>query len=248
MRDGPGAAPRMDGKAPEGLPSADDGDAPKKMPPPLRPPFRGIGLFVGAGVTFAVALSEQIAGHVLVKRRCIDPVARESMMVDDTQAAEELGNAVVRCLPGVVPAIALRVNSDLALLATIGMATAGAMIRAERTSYDHAFANRKQKNIPALRGAGVGLIAGGVITWFTLGPAAWALLSKCGTAKCATRSRAMAFVTRDIGAVMAASGAAMLGFAESYRRHHERFSRERAIMYAPIFGRGMAGLGVSGKF
>jgi hypothetical protein len=232
----------------EKLPSGEGEDAPRKMPPPLRPPYKGIGLFVGASVTFAVALSEQIAGHILVKRRCIDPVARESMMVDDTQAAEELGDAVVRCLPGVVPAVALRINSDLALLATIGMVTAGAMLRAERKAYDDAFADRRQKNIAALRGAGIGLIAGGVITWFTLGPTAWALLSKCGTAKCATHARAMAFSTRDVGAVLAAAGAGMLGFAESYRRHHERFARERAIMFAPTFGRGMAGLGVTGRF
>ncbi len=244
VREGPGAAPAMDGR----LPSNETDDARPRMPPPLRPPYKGIGLFIGAGVTFAVALSEQIAGHVLVKRRCIDPVAKSSMMLDDTDDAEALGDAIVRCLPGVVPAVALRVNSDIALLATIGMTAAGAMLRAERKAYDDAFSDRKQRNIVALRGAGVGLIAAGVITWFTLGPSAWAILSKCDTAKCAGRARVMAFTTRDIGAAMAAAGAGMLGFSEAYRRKHEGFARERAIMFAPQLGRGMAGLGMSGKF
>jgi hypothetical protein len=247
VREGPGAAPRMDGKT---LPGEvdDDDDGRKRMPPPARPPSRGTDLFIGAGVMFSVALAEQIAGHVLVKRRCIDPVAKNSMMVDTPEGAEAFGDAIVRCLPGVVPAIALRVNSDLLLFGTIGMLAAGAMLRAQRKAYDDAFAQKRQRNIKALRGAGIGLVAGGVITWLTLGPTSWGLLSKCGTAKCATRARAMSFTTRDIGALLAASGAAMLGFAEAYRRRHDEYSRERAIMFAPQFGRGMAGLGMTGRF
>jgi hypothetical protein len=236
----------MDGKTLPG--EVDDDEDRKRLPPPPRPSARGTDLFIGAGVMFSVALAEQIAGHVVVKRRCIDPVAKNSMMVETPEGAEAFGDAIVRCLPGVVPAIALRVNSDLLLLGTIGMLAAGAMLRGQQRAYDDAFAQKRQRNIKVLRGAGIGMIAGGVITWLTMGPTAWGLLSRCGTAKCATSARAMSFITRDIGALLAASGAAMLGYATAYRRKHDEFSRERAIMFAPQIGRNMAGLGFSGRF
>lgn len=248
-RDGEGASPRM-GPAP--LPGGDPEVEPaKKLPPPLRPPYRGIGLFVGASVSFGFALAEQIVAHVIVKRRCIEPVAEQAAMTDpfdsDTDA-EEVGNAVITCVPGVLPVVALRVNSDIALLAMIGMATAGAIYRAERVAYDDAFASRKQARISRLRGAGIGLVAVGALTWLTMSPAAWGVLAKCDDAKCASRARVMGFLTRDAGAVLVASGAAMLGFSETYRRKHEHFSRERALLWAPTFGRGLVGISVQQRF
>jgi hypothetical protein len=236
------------------LPDADKAEeeaAVKKMPPPSRPPYRGIALFAGAGAMFAVALAEQIASHVIVKRRCIEPVAKQAEMTDpfdDETDAEEIGNAIIECVPGVLPVVALRVNSDLALVAMIGMATAGAILRADRTAYDHAFAMKRNAKIARLRGAGIGLIAVGATTWLTLGPASWGVLAKCDDAKCATRARAMGFSMRDVGAVFVAAGAAMLAFSETYRRKHEAYSRERAILWAPAIGRGYAGISLMQRF
>jgi len=237
---------------PTPLPGDDDAATPmKKMPPPSRPPYRGIALFAGAGAMFAVALAEQIASHVIVKRRCIEPVAKQAAMTDpfdDETDAEEIGNAIIECVPGVLPVVALRVNSDLALIAMIGMATAGAILRADRTAYDHAFASKRNNKIARLRGAGIGLIAVGATAWLTLGPASWGLLAKCDDAKCATRARAMGFSMRDVGAVLVAGGAAMLAFSETYRRKHEAYSRERAILWAPAIGRGYAGVSLMQRF
>ena len=233
------------------MPGGEDEAPVKKMPPPSRPPYRGIGLFVGAGVTFGIALAEQIASHVIVKRRCINPVAEQANMTDpfdDETDAEEIGNAIIQCVPGILPVVALRVNSDLALVAMIGMATAGAMLRADRTAYDDAFASRRQNKIARLRGAGIGVIAVGATAWLTLGPASWGVLAKCGSAKCAGRARVMSFTTRDLGAVLVAAGAAMLAFSETYRRKHELYSRERAIMWAPSIGRGYAGVSLMQRF
>lgn len=249
-RDGAGASPSMRPRGEPTLPGGDEAPA-KKLPPPLRPPYRGIGLFVGAGVTFAVALTEQIVSHAIVKRRCIEPVAEQAEMTDpfdDDTDAEEIGNAILQCVPGVLPVVALRVNSDLALVAMIGMATAGAILRAERAAYDDAFAGRINRRIPKLRGAGVGLIALGAVTWLTLGPASWGVLAKCDDAKCAGGARVMGFTSRTIGAAIVAAGAGMLGFAEGYRRKHEHFSRERALLWAPSFGRGMVGVTVQQRF
>lgn len=262
-RDGAGASPPMrddrgrddrgrdDRGRGDRLPGGDDDTPVKKMPPPLRPPYKGIGLFTGAGVMLGVALAEQIASHVIVKRRCIEPAAEQAAMTDpfdDDSDVEDVGNAIIKCVPGVLPVIALRVNSDLALVAMIGMATAGAILRAERIAYDDVFAGRMSKRIPKLRGAGVGLIAVGAATWLTLGPASWGVLAKCDDAKCAGRARAMGFTTRTIGAALVAAGAAMLGFSESYRRKHEHFNRERALLWAPMFGRGLAGVSVQQRF
>lgn len=251
-RAGEGASPSMNpAGGPPMLPGADPSTTRPKLPPPSRPPHRGIGLFVGAGTAFAVALAQQIAGHIIVKRRCIEPVAEQSAMTDpfdsDTDA-EEIGNAIIECVPGVLPIVALRVNSDLALLAAVGMATAGAVLRGERQAYDDAFASRMSKRIPALRGAGIGLVAGGALTWLTLGPASWGVLAKCDNAKCASRARAMAFISRDVGVALAAAGAGMLAFSESYRRRHEAFSRERALLWAPVVGRGFAGISLMQRF
>jgi hypothetical protein len=257
-RDGAGASPPMrddrgrdDRSRGDRLPGGDDEMPVKKMPPPLRPPYKGIGLFTGAGVMLGVALAEQIASHIIVKRRCIEPAAEQAAMTDpfdDDSDVEDVGNAILKCVPGVLPVVALRVNSDLALVAMIGMATAGAILRAERIAYDDVFAGRMSKRIPKLRGAGVGLIAVGAATWLTLGPASWGVLAKCDDAKCAGRARAMGFTTRTIGAALVAAGAAMLGFSESYRRKHEQFNRERALLWAPMFGRGLAGVSVQQRF
>lgn len=237
---------------PAPLPSVDDDEAPaKKLPQSKRPPYKGIGLFIGASATFAVALAEQIAAHVIVKRRCIEPVAAQTQMTDpfdDQTDAEEIGNAVISCVPGILPVVALRVNSDLALVAMIGMVTAGAWLRAERVAYDDAFASRSQPKIGRLRGAGIGLIAVGAVTWLTMAPASWGILAKCDDAKCATRARAMGFAFRDVGAVLVAAGAGMLAFSETYRRKHEHFSRERALLWAPAIGRGFAGITLQQRF
>lgn len=208
-----------------------------------------MGLFAGAGVAFAAALTEQIVAHVLVKRRCIDPVARRlAEPVEVPDDFERVGEAVLRCVPGVLPAIALRVNSDLALAASVGMVAAGTLLRGERDAYDHVFSGGRRRELTKFRGAGIGLVAGGALTWLTLSPAAWGVLAKCATARCATGARAMGFSVRSVGAALVAVGAGLLGYSEAYRRNHERYTRERAWTFAPQFAPGMAGLGVSGRF
>ncbi len=259
LRDGPGAAPAMSAAddARGRLPGRDDDDddGGPRMPPPLRPPYRGAGLFAAAGVTFGVALAEQIVGHLIVKKRCIEPVAAQAAMTDpfDSQTdAEQVGDAVLRCAPGILPVVALRVNSDLALATTIALVTAGAVLRGERDAFDHAMGSgthvRVPRRVQQLRWAGIGVLAAGAAVWVSLSPASWAVLAKCDSARCASRARAMSFSTRDLGAALVAAGAGMVGYAESYRRNHERFARERAILWAPSVGRGWVGLSLSSRF
>ncbi len=233
------------------------GDEPPKpslaLPPPRRPPYSGVGLFVGAGITFSAAVAEQIVAHILVKRRCIDEFAAQStpMAMDADEArteADNIGDVLLSCAPGVLPAVALRVHSDIGLLATIGLASAGAALRAQRSGYDDVFGDRPPKPMLGLRAAGVSLIGTGVVTWLTTGALSWGILAGCRTARCATRARLMAFTTRDAGAVLIAAGSGMLAYAVSHRRAYDRYFRERAfsVGVAPVAGGG--GLSMSGRF
>lgn len=204
-------------------------------------------------MTFSAALAEQIVAHVLVKRRCIEPFANppepDPMSPDEANSeAEDFGEALLECAPGVLPAIALRVHSDLGLLATIGLASAGAALRAQRRAYDDAFGDRRPKAMLGLRAGGISLIGAGVVTWLTTGAASWGLLASCRTARCATRARLMAFTTRDTGAVLIAAGAGMLSYAIAHGRAYDRFSRDRALSVGTAWVPGGAGLSLSGRF
>jgi hypothetical protein len=224
-----------------------------RLPPPQRPPYTGLGLFIGAGVAFSVALSEQIIAHVLVKRRCIEPFAAqtgvEAMTPEEAQTeAEDFGQALLGCAPGVLPAVVLRVQSDLGLLATIGLASAGAALRAHRKAYDDVFGDRPALPMMGLRIAGISLLSAGVVTWLTTGALSWGLLASCRDAKCATRARLMAFTTRDTGAVLVAAGAGMVTYAIAHRRAYDRFYRDRALSVGTALLPGGAGLSISGRF
>ncbi len=236
--DGPTAAPRI-GELDSELPAT----VRLELPPPSRPPYRGTGLFIGAGVTFAIALTEQIIGHRLVKRRCIDPIGR-----GEFDTSEDVGDVVAGCAPGVLPAIALRVHSDLGLLATIGLATAGAMTRANSEAYAHVFDTQRRRQVAGLRIGGLSLLGAGVVTWLTTGATAWGILGNCGSARCANGARLMAFITRDVSVAMIASGAGMLAFAEVYRRRHDGYTRDRALSIGPAVSRGTFGLSATGRF
>lgn len=242
-----------------------------KIPPPPRPPYRGTGLFIGAGVTLAVAIAEQVVAHVLVKKRCIDPIQRELDAMDaamdepvDPTAdmdgdgvpdileidsdAERAGELVVDCIPGIVPALALRVHSDLGLLATIGLATAAGMLRARQRAWDDVFGNKPRAAFTAHRIAGISLVAGGVVTWFATGAGSWGWLSSCKSTSCAVKARILNFSMRDVSAVMIAGGGVLLGFAEAYRRNFDRYERDRAFSVGPSVAIGGGGLSVSGRF
>jgi hypothetical protein len=253
---------------PTDAPAAGPGSSFPRLPPPTRPPYRGTGMFIAAGVTFSVALAEQIVAHVLVKRRCTDPVQRR---IDEDAAneptdptldadgngvpdileipdeAERAGELVIDCIPGVVPAIALRVHSDIGLLATIGLATAAGLLRARRAAYDDVFGQRAQRQFRAFRIAGLSLVAGGVVTWFATGAGTWGWLAGCDDGRCVTRARLTNFLTRDTSALMIASGGALLGFSEAYRRNFDRFARDRAWSIGPTVGATSVGLTIQGR-
>jgi hypothetical protein len=245
-RSGPGAAPKM-GPGPA-LPGTSDAPAPAvRFPPPVRPPFSGTGLFIGAGVAFGLALTEQIVAHRLVVKRCIDPLDRQAA-IEDVETAEDFGHAVAECVPGVLPAIALRVHSDLALVAAIAFAAGGAVMRGRQQAFDHVFAGKKRRDLAALRISGISLLATGLVTWFATGAAAWGMLGSCHSAACAKQARRVHFATRDTGVAIAAAGAGMLGFAEGYRRAHEGFTRDRALSIGPVAGFGTYGVAIAGRF
>lgn len=238
----------------EPLPGGDEDERPVlRLPPPRRPPYAGVGLFIGASVTFSAALAEQIVAHVLIKRRCIEPFAAQAGNDATTpeeaeQEVRDFATALVQCAPGVLPAVVLRVHSDLGLLATMGLASAGAALRAHRNAYDDVFADRPARRMLGLRIAGVGLLGTGVVTWLTTGAASWGLLGACRDAKCATRARLMAFTTRDTGAVLIAAGAGMLTYAIAHGRAHDRFFRDRALSVGAAWLPGGAGVSLAGRF
>ncbi|MCX4245378.1 hypothetical protein [Paraliomyxa miuraensis] len=235
----------------EPLPGGDEDDERPTFhfPPPQRPPYSGVGMFVGAGLTFSAALSEQIVAHVLVKRRCIDPFDEPvDPMAPPLSEAEDIGNTLLECAPGVLPALVLRIHSDIGLLATIGLASAGSALRARRRAYDDVFGNRPVRDMKGLRIAGVGLIGTGVVTWLTTGALSWGLLATCRDTKCATRARLVAFTTRDTGAVLIAAGSGMLAYALAHRRAYDRTQRDRALSVGTAWLPGGGGLSVSGRF
>jgi hypothetical protein len=238
----------------EPLPGGPEEERPLlRLPPPRRPPYSGVGMFVGASITFSAALSEQIVAHVLIKRRCIEPFAAQSEL--DTMSPEAAGNglesyadALVRCVPGVLPAMVLRVQSDLSLLATIGLVSAGAALRAQRQAYDDVFADRPPRRMVGLRAAGLGLLGAGVVTWLTTGALSWGLLASCRDAKCATRARLLAFTTRDTSVALIAAGGGMLTYAVAHERAYDRSFRDRALSVGTAWLPGGGGLSLSGRF
>lgn len=229
--------------APPELPGDETQAQAFRLPPPERPFYGGTGLMIGAGVTFAVALSEQIVAHILVKRRCIDPIGAGA--IEDTA---DFGQIFTQCAPGVLPALALRVHSDLGLLATIGFAAGGGALRGQRDAWDDVFRTPKPRKVAGLRIGGIALIGTGVVTWFSTGAAAWGVLGKCRTSRCANAARAMAFSTRHVSAVLVAAGAGMLAYAEGHRRHTSRYQRDKLMTVQPVVGFGVTGLAVSGSF
>ena len=239
--DGPTAAPRI-GEAPASDLPPDA--AALKLPPPARPPYRGTGLFIGAGVAFAVALTEQIIAHRLVKTRCIDPIGR-----GEYDTSEDVGEVFTGCAPGVLPAFALRVHSDIGLLVAVGLATAGGMTRGNHDAYGDVFdPPGRRREVAGLRIAGISLIGAGMVSWLTTGAASWGVVGNCGSARCVNAGRLMGFITRDVSAAMVASGAGMLGFAEAYRRRHDGYSRDRLLSIGPSLSFQGAGLRLSGRF
>ncbi len=239
--EGPTAAPRIGA-----LPSAEDppASAYAQLPPPVRPPYRGTGLFIGAGIAFTVALTEQIIAHRLVKTRCIDPIGR-----GEIDTADDVGEVFQTCAPGVLPALALRVHSDIGLLAAVGLATAGGMTRGNADAYADVFdPPGRRRTVAGLRIAGISLIGAGVVSWLTTGAAAWGVVGNCGDARCVNRGRLMGFITRDVSAAMVASGAGLLGFAETYRRRHNDYTRDRALSIGPTLSLQGAGVRVGGRF
>lgn len=237
----PTAAPRI-GELPN---SESPPESPyARLPPPARPPYRGTGLFIGAGVAFTVALTEQIIAHRLVKTRCIDPIGR-----GEVDTAEDVGDVFQQCAPGVLPAFALRVHSDIGLLAAVGLATAGGMTRGNADAYGDVFDPPGQRRtVAGLRITGISLIGAGVVSWLSTGAAAWGVVGNCGTARCVNGGRLMGFITRDVSAAMVASGAGLLGFAETYRRRHDGYTRDRALSIGPTLSLQGAGMRVGGRF
>ena len=262
---GPGLAPTMDSP---GAAPAQEADGPPqrwRLPPPKRPPYSGTGLFIGAGVTFAIALTEQIVAHVLVRRRCIDPFADELAMTEDEDpvvidpmdpperidptggAGEDIGEITAKCAPGVIPALALRVHSDIGLLAMVGLASAGGSMRGRTQAWDAVFGDKPYKDSARGRIAGISLIGTGVVTWFSTGAASWGWMASCKDARCVRSARILNFTMRDASALMVASGAAMLAFSETRRRATSGFERDRALSFgmSRIPGGGL--LGLSGR-
>lgn len=239
--EGPTAAPRIGEVPPSDVPPE---AGYLKLPPPVRPPYRGTGLFIGAGVAFAVALTEQIIAHRLVKKRCIDPIGR-----GEYDTGEDIGEVFGGCAPGVLPAFALRVHSDIGLLTAVGLATAGGMTRGNHDAYGDVFdPPGRRRQVAGLRIAGISLIGAGMVSWLTTGAASWGVVGNCGTAKCVNAGRLMGFITRDLSAAMVASGAGMLGFAETYRRRHDGYTRDRLLSIGPSLSLRGAGLRLSGRF
>lgn len=219
-----------------------------RLPPPRRPPYSGVGLFVGAGISFSTALAEQIVAHIMIKRRCIEPFANDVAADDPDEEAENFRDALVGCAPGLLPAVALRVHSDIGLLAMIGLASTGAALRAQRDAYDEVFADRPPRALLGLRAGGASLVGFGVVTWLTTGAVSWGLLARCRTARCATRARLVGFTTRDTGAVMIAAGSGMLAYAISHRRGYDRYFRERAMSLGATFLPNGGALTLRGRF
>lgn len=214
-----------------------------RMPPPERPPYGGVGMFIGSGASFAIALGGQIIGHSLLKRSCIDPAGRGEF--DD----EDAGAVIGRCAQGVVPAVVLRVQAGIALFTTVGLAAGGAALRGRRDAFDDTFSGtNKGRRVPALRAAGIALLGVGAASWLTGAAVAWSLLPRCGTARCANTNRVVALTTRSLSAAIVSAGGGMLVYSEAYRRNASLYRRERAMSIGPDLGRHHLGLSLGGKF
>jgi len=230
------------GQIPPG--SLDEEAARPRVPPPARPQFSGVGMLVGAGVTFVVAIVEQSIAHRLVARECIEPAEGA-----DIQTAEDFGNLLINCAPGLVPAAPLRIHSDVNLIATVALTAAGAGLRGHRDAWDDVFRRQKKsKRHRALSIAGATLIPVGFASWLITSAAAWKRLGSCTDASCAIKARLMAFTTRDASVAVVAAGAGMLAYGLAYNRSHGRFAREKALTVAPQVSWQSLGLQLRGKF
>ena len=152
----------MDGKAGRRPGVIPLGDVPDEdvLPPPPRPVFSGVGWMVGAAITLALAVSEQVTSQVLITRRCIRPLRNTNI-----NNLEDYAIALARCAPGFLPVVALRVHSDINLLATVALAGVGGWLRGRRIAYDHTFGAPQRNDTKRIRDAGIGLIASGFVAW-----------------------------------------------------------------------------------
>jgi hypothetical protein len=209
-------------------------DAPPKS---AKPRYKGTGLLATTGVLGATTLSLTIARNVILKKNC--PLEGMS-----TQCTYDFGSD-----------IGLAATSWSLNLATIGIAS-GAGVMLGRW---HAWKDKttgKQRKTTAILGAGGGLLGVGIVGIGTSAALSFVLSARCvdkelesGDALAGDRCLLKAYpawtMTNWASFAMVSSGAAMLAYGTTHKRRSEMLA---SLQVAPVLGRNLAGLGVSGRF
>lgn len=221
------------------------------------PAYRGIGLFVAAGLAAGSGLIQQVVAYQLVQRTC--GVAQANIMTLETfdghrvpikEGVELAAGAAVfglACVGAAGPALTLRMQAPLLLGAAVGFASAGGHARGRSDAFSDALVHRRDRS----RRARVMLVLGS--TLIGVGAVLWAssrLVLIDNKAGCSALGCIVAFdlLTLQSSGAMTIAGAALVSSGVAYRRFFGRYIRARNLGATPLAGRGLFGLAISGAF
>ena len=221
------------------------------------PAYRGIGLFVAAGLAAGSGLIQQVVAYQLVQRTC--GVAQANIMTLETfdghripirEGVELAAGAAVfglACVGAAGPALTLRMQAPLLLGGAVGFASAGGHARGRSDAFSDALVHRRDRSRRArvMRVLGSTLVGAGAALW-----ASSRLVLLDNKAGCSALGCIVAFdlLTLQSSGALTIAGAALLSSGLAYRRFFGRYIRARNLGATPLAGRGLFGLAVSGAF
>lgn len=179
------------------LPAVEPPIATPSPPVPVRPDPRplggGVGLSLGAGAALTTSIGLQVVAHMLVRRRCLDPlVSSENPGIDRA--------AIARCVADEPGLVAASVGGGLGMLASVGLAGGAGWARGGSASRSDRTPRRGARAVGAI------FVALGLSTIIT----STAQFGECATSQCHSDMRIVDLVVRNAGALLVAGGTGML--------------------------------------
>lgn len=213
---------------------------------PPKPDAKGTGAFVTSGVLFVAAIGEYIAAHSLLKKRCVRPLAGADLLGD------EADQYVADCSITMLQAGALKLHGSINALASIGIAAAGASIRARYDAHHDVFESGRHKKTQPLRTAGASLLGVGLFTWLGSAVGTWAGTIACTELGCVERLRTAQNVLTLSSFALITSGTGMLTYGLLYERRYTEnatiYGHIQRMQLLPTASRNHVGVSLVGRF
>lgn len=224
------------------------------------PPTRGTGWLAAAGVVGGMALVQHAVVVGVFNGTCgvvTEAATDASMMMDEEMTDEETAEEVaglaalgVACAATVTPSLIVRLGTPVLLGASLGMAAAGAGVRARSDAFRDRFGRHKTKRWKGITYDVVGgtLLGVGLLLWISSRASLLGNGVNCGSISCYTRYD---FSTLHGSAAMTISGAAVLTYGLAYRRAQRHYGRPGVpveLQLSPSVSRNTGGLSLAGRF